>query len=120
MTLRNQRRRKGAALVEYGLLVAGVALVATAAVAIFGSKTTDLIASIATVLPGVEQEENGPIVSGKLIETTDSTGPNARIETDIATILGNSGTERLSTNLGFTAGGGLDTLVIDPGETTGP
>lgn len=110
MTLRNQRRRKGAALVEYGLLVAGVALVATAAVAIFGSKTTDLIASIATVLPGVTADENGPITSGKLIETTPSDTNGAQITTDISTILGNSGVDRLGGNLGYS---GLNTLVVD-------
>jgi Flp pilus assembly pilin Flp len=94
-----KRRQKGAALVEYGLLVAGVALIATAAVAIFGSKTSDLIASIASVLPGQNAVENGPITSGKLLETTDGTAA-APIEIDTVQILANSNTSRLSTNLG--------------------
>jgi pilus assembly protein Flp/PilA len=103
-----KRRQKGAALVEYGLLVAGVALVATAAVAIFGSKTSDLIASIASVLPGQNPKENGPITSGKLLETTAGTS-SAPIELDTSTILTNSNTSRLSTNLGVD----IQTLVVE-------
>jgi len=90
------RRQKGAALVEYGLLVAGVALVAAAAVAIFGSKTSDLIASIGSVLPGQNALINGPITSGKLIETEDGIPKRLALNG----ILGNSGTSRLSKNLG--------------------
>lgn len=107
-----KRRQKGAALVEYGLLVAGVALVATAAVAIFGSKTSDLIASVASVLPGQNAANNGPITSGKLVETTAGATANpsgSPIELDVDTILTNSGTERLSTNLGVD----MTTLVIE-------
>lgn len=37
---------KGAAMVEYALLVAGMALVVVAAVALFGGKITDIINSI--------------------------------------------------------------------------
>jgi pilus assembly protein Flp/PilA len=108
MRLITRRRQKGAALVEYGLLVAGVALVATAAVAIFGSKTSDLIASIAAVLPGQNPLNNGPILSGKLVETTGGT-TTAAIETDVTTILANSNTSRLSTNLGVD----VQTLVTE-------
>jgi len=95
-----KRRQKGAALVEYGLLVAGVALVASAAVAVFGSKTSDLIASIASVLPGQNALINGPITSGKLLETTPGTAANP-IEVDVNTILTNSNTSRLSKNMGI-------------------
>jgi Flp pilus assembly pilin Flp len=111
MSLIIKRRQKGAALVEYGLLVAGVALVATAAVAIFGSKTSDLIASIASVLPGQNAKENGPITSGKLLETTPAVagGVSAPIEVDTVTILANSNKSRLSDNLGVD----LTQLVIE-------
>ncbi len=111
MTLR-KRNQKGAALVEYGLLVAGVALVATAAVAIFGTKTSDLIASVASVLPGAHSADNGPITSGKLVETTDgdNTNPTGNpIELDVTTIQTNSGTSRLSTNIGVD----MTTLVLE-------
>ena len=64
------RNKKGAALVEYALVVAGVALISAAAVSIFGHKTSDMLAATATVLPGAHADDNGAIVSGKLIETT--------------------------------------------------
>ena len=54
---------------EYGLLIAGVALISSAGVSIFGHKTNDLVSSVAAVLPGAHADDNGPLVSGKLIET---------------------------------------------------
>ena len=46
------RNKRGAALVEYALIVAGVALIAAAAVSVFGHKTSDMLATAAAVLPG--------------------------------------------------------------------
>ena len=64
------RNNKGQGLVEYGILVGGIALVALAATAILGHKTTDLIATTAAALPCAHDEEAGAIVSGKLVATT--------------------------------------------------
>lgn len=97
MALALRRRQKGAALVEYGLLVAGVALVAAAAVSIFGTKTSDLFASVAAVLPGQNALINGPVESGRILEITDGTVPK---KLAINQILSRSGTSRLSTNVG--------------------
>lgn len=101
------RNKKGAALVEYGLLVAGVALVTAAAVSIFGHKTNDLLATTAGILPGVNAADNGPIASGRLIETAENNQyPNQlgqdAIGIDVTGILtqGN-GTARLGNNLGM-------------------
>ena len=90
--------KKGSALVEYGLLIAGVALVGAAAVSIFGHKTTDLIGATATVLPGAHNDDNGAIVSGKLIETQlDQTTNEITIN---GTAIGqNANTARLGVNL---------------------
>ena len=83
-------RRRGAALVEYGLIIAGVALVAAAAVSIFGTKTGGMIGMVSAVMPGAHAEDNGPIETGKLIATTsgedgpisiDSSGDNTLGET---------------------------------------
>lgn len=105
------RDKKGAALVEYSLLVAGVALIGAAAVSVFGHKTSDLMAAMAAVLPGAHADDNGPIVSGKLIETIGAgTGP---IALDFATIVGNVNTERLGINVGAPAGA-ISTLVLEP------
>ncbi|MEZ6129756.1 MAG: class III signal peptide-containing protein [Planctomycetaceae bacterium] len=83
--------KKGQGLVEYGLIIAGVALICAAAVSIFGHKTSDLISAVATVIPGARADDNAPITSGKLIETgaTDGAGvmPNG-LSLDVATIAG--------------------------------
>ena len=92
-------------MVEYGLIIAGVALVSAAAVSIFGHKTSDLISAVATVLPGAHNDDNGPIVSGALIETgADAT--SGALSLDAAGILANNGTDRLGGNLGVGEGGG--------------
>ena len=91
------KNKKGSALVEYGLLIAGVALVGAAAVSIFGHKTTDLIGATAAVLPGAHDDDNGAIVSGKLIETTLTA--NNEIVIDGAAIGANAGTARMGNNL---------------------
>lgn len=63
------RRQQGAALAEYGLLVAGLALSSMVAVSILGGKVGGMIASVATLLPGASAEENAPVQVGKLVET---------------------------------------------------
>lgn len=98
--------KKGAALVEYGLLIAGVALISAAAVSIFGTKTSDLVASVATVLPGAHTTDNAAIVSGKLIETTDGSASTA-ISLDVNRISSNSASERLGDNLLGTTNNGV-------------
>jgi pilus assembly protein Flp/PilA len=95
---RLRRDRKGAALVEYALLVAGVALIAAAAVSVLGHKTTDMIATVAAILPGAHTDDNNAIQSGHLIETG-TVGTGGSIAVDPATILGNNGTARLNANV---------------------
>ena len=102
MFMKLMRERKGAALVEYGLLIAGVALISAAAVSTFGHKTNDLVATVAAVLPGAHADDNGAILSGKLIETTAGVAGNAAgtgIALDTATIVGAAAEERLSRNV---------------------
>ena len=64
------RNKKGQGLVEYGILVGGVALVALAAVAILGHKTTDMLGTVAAALPGAHADDVAPIVSGQIVATT--------------------------------------------------
>lgn len=99
--LQKNRSRRGAAIVEYGLLIAGVTLISAAAVSVFGHKTNDLISAVATILPGAHGDDNGPMTSGKLIETT-SAGTGT-IELDAATIAANVDTDRLGVNAGMSA-----------------
>ena len=96
------RNRKGQGLVEYGILVGGVALVCLAAVAVLGHKTNDLISGVAGVLPGAHADDNAPIVSGKIVATT----PNA----DGNLVLNVTTPGTMSGNLGIT---GVDSLVVE-------
>jgi len=106
------RNRRGQGLVEYGLLIAGVALISAAAVSVFGHKTADLISAVATILPGAHGDDNGPIVSGKLIETTSAEDGN--ISLDAATITGNATTDRLGVNAGLgTNAGDFGGLIVE-------
>jgi Flp pilus assembly pilin Flp len=108
--------KKGAAFVEYALLIAGVALIGSASVSTFGHKTNDMIGMTAAVLPGAHVDDNAPILSGKIIETAVGTGNGAggtdAIALDIPTIVANSGTDRLDANLGD--GLTASTLVVEP------
>lgn len=110
--------RKGAAMVEYALLVAGVALIGAASTSIFGHKTNDMIAMTAAVLPGAHADDNAPIVSGKLIETStgaagvDSGGAaTTGIGLDVTGIIASQGTARLGSNVG--TDGTLADLVLE-------
>ncbi len=116
LTQRLLKNKKGAAMVEYALLVAGVALIGSASVSVFGHKTNDMIAMTAAVLPGAHTDDNGAITSGKLIETT-AGAAGAPISLDAAAILANAGTTSLGTNLGGTTGtvaADLSALVVEP------
>jgi Flp pilus assembly pilin Flp len=113
MLVRGFRDRKGQALVEYALLVAGIALISAAAVSVLGYKTSGLIAAVAAVLPGAEASSNGPISSGHLIETTSGTTITG-IALDVVQINSDSGTPRLGNNvLGTDTAGQFGKLVLD-------
>ena len=112
------RNKKGQGLVEYGLIIAGVALIAAVSISVFGHKVSDLIAATATVIPGAHADDNGPIVSGKLIESTvpGASGSGDGIELDVVTIEANSVTGRLGNNVlgGDPTGDGFGGLILEP------
>lgn len=104
------RDEKGAALLEYALLAAGVALVSAAGVAVFGHKTNDMISSVAAIMPGAHADDNAPIRSGKIIETAQDA--DGAIAVDVATIIANTNSQRLGNNLGVAGLGDDDTGLI--------
>ena len=109
------RDRKGQGLVEYALLIAGVSVISAAGVTMFGHKTGDLINTVAAILPGAHTDDNGPIVSGHLLETTAATATQG-ISLDL-TQMGAAavGVDRLNGNLfgGTTYGTTDSTLVLE-------
>jgi Flp pilus assembly pilin Flp len=109
------KKRKGAAMVEYALLVAGVALIGAGAVSVLGKKTSDMVGLIAAILPGAHSDDNGPIQSGQLIETG-AVGSNGAITVNVPKIIQGTGTDRLGLNVsGNTgAGDGVGGLLVEP------
>ncbi len=67
------RRESGAALAEYGLLVAGITMASLVAVSVLGGKVGGLVASVATLLPGATPEDNDIVQVGELVETVTTT-----------------------------------------------
>lgn len=110
---RLRRDKKGQGLVEYALIIGGVALIAAASISVFGHKTTDIISAVATILPGAHTDDNNAIQSGHLIETA-ATGTGGAIAVDAITILNNKNTDRLGVNvLGSGATNGFDGLIVE-------
>jgi Flp pilus assembly pilin Flp len=107
------RNKKGQGLVEYGLIIAGVALICAAAISVFGHKTSDLISAVAAVIPGAHADDNGPFTSGKLIETTPAAVGDP-IELDAATITANTATARLGVNVGLDTPADFGGLILEP------
>ena len=109
------RSKKGQGLVEYALIVAGVALIAAASISVFGHKVSDMIAATAAVLPGAHADDNGPIQSGKLIETTNQ-GSNGGIALDTDAI--SEGGSRLGENVGLSSADDFGGLVLEAESDT--
>jgi pilus assembly protein Flp/PilA len=106
------RNRKGQGLVEYALIIAGVALIAAVAISTFGHKVSDMIGAVATVLPGAHQGDNAPIMSGHLIETTVDPATGA-IGLDVPGIIAGNNTGRLGENVMNNNTNGFDGLIIE-------
>ena len=89
MKRRNRERREGgAALAEYGLIVAGVTMVSLVAVSIFGSKVAGLIGTSATLLPSADTGQNAPVQIGQLIETRTEDANNDGINEIVMDVTG--------------------------------
>ncbi|MDG2048571.1 MAG: hypothetical protein P8M78_00280 [Myxococcota bacterium] len=113
------RRQGGAALAEYGLIVAGVTMVSLVAVSVFGSKVGALIGTSATLLPGASTDQNAPVMVGQLMETRteDTNGDGVKeIVVDAARIVdsggGLVGSDNGTPRLGNSVGG------LDPHDTS--
>ncbi|MFN4259822.1 MAG: Flp family type IVb pilin [Gemmataceae bacterium] len=106
---KQRQRRKGQALIEYSLLVAGIALVCVLAVAVLGHKTSDAIGIMAAIMPGAHAEDNAPIKhqEGVLPTTTDADG---NIILDSTAMVAPGGLDRYQ---GLLGPGGAENLIVD-------
>jgi len=113
------RNRKGQGFVEYALIIAGVALICAVGISVFGHKVADIINTTTMILPGAHDDDNGPILAGRVIETTSAAdGP---IATDTEGIESRNVSSRLMANIwgvGSQAATQPDALVADPLGTT--
>jgi pilus assembly protein Flp/PilA len=110
------RNRQGQGLVEYALLIAGVALICAVGVSMFGHKTGDMIDAVAVVLPGAHTDDNGPIAQGQLIEMTAGSA-GSPISLDMNAISNATGTARLGQNTEGNSSSGFGGLIVDPSAT---
>ena len=108
------KNRKGAALIEYGLLISGVALISAGAVSLFGHKTSDIISLTAAIIPGAHTGDNGPIISGHLIETTMGSGSGSSgLMIDYAGITAETNVDRLGANVAGITTNGVGGLIVE-------
>ena len=98
---RRLKSNRGAALVEYALIIAGVALVGAAAVSVFGKQVTSMLTTAAATLPGSHATSDPPTSNG--VETfQNATGLNE----------GSPATgQSIGNNVG--ADGSLSSLVVE-------
>src|SRR5438876_222738 len=105
-TTGRNNQRKGQALVEYALLLAGIALVCVVAVAVLGHKTADVLGVMAAVLPGAHAADNKPMSTPTVLPFNKGGGT---ITLATSSLVDPAGLDRMADLLG--AGGG-ELLVI--------
>lgn len=109
MVLKSMRcpKRKGQALVEYALLLAGIALVSVVAIAVLGDKVRDVTGIMAAIIPSAHADDNKPIQGGEVIPLNAS---GSTITLNSGELVNSGGVDRMESVLG--AGGGA-TLIQD-------
>ena len=90
------RKRKGQGLVEYALIIAGVALIGIVGITMFGHKVADLIGTVAYILPGAHTDDNAPITAAHLVDVTASSGSE---QIDLNTIATEQSQDRINPQL---------------------
>lgn len=114
MNTHKNNSHRGQTVGEYAVLLCGILIASLAALTVFGDKTSDLWATGATILPGAQASDNGPIIAGSLIEHLEADTMGTLITIDLSLIESSSGSERLGLNLfGFPDGFDLPLLVVD-------
>lgn len=108
-----KNRRKGQGMVEYALLVSGIALVCIIGVSLIGEKTGDMLDLVAVVLPGADSDDNAAIGQGHLIEDTNTNGV-LQIDTSAISSRSTSGGGLGQNLVGANVGNDGMKLIVDP------
>lgn len=106
------RDRRGATLVEYALVSAGIVLVSLGAASLLSLKASEAISTNLSSQPDAHPTDNAPIRGGAIVELRLDTDVNPsnpfdpdtfdELQPDLETIALRSGTSRLSRNFGVT------------------
>lgn len=99
-------KRKGQALVEYALLIAGIAVASVVGIAVLGHKVSDQYALMAIILPGAHADDNNVIQSSNSLIPFKATGGVLALDTAGLT----GGKDRTAGLIGV---GGGETLIPD-------
>src|SRR5438876_4481886 len=75
-----QKKNKGAAMVEYAILIGAVALIGILGMSFLGRKVSDIIGTLAVILPGAQMNEDRLIHNAQLIELTEGDDNTIRID----------------------------------------
>ena len=108
LRIKSRRRRRGSVLVEYGLLIAGVALACVVAIGLLGRKTSDMLGVVAATIPGAHAEDDKPIRASDIIPL-DTHGQEIQLDAS-KLVQKDGGIDRLENLLG-PGGGAL--LIVD-------
>lgn len=102
------RNRKGQGLVEYALIVGGVAITTAVAIAVFGLKVSEMIGTYAVIIPGTTNNVNNDVQVGSILELNNNAGT---IGLDATEIEARAGTSRLN-NTVDPATGNLEDFIV--------
>ena len=110
------RNRKGQGLVEYALIVGGVAVTCALAITVFGMKTSEMLAGYAGLLPGANADTNANINQSGLFELSNA---NGQLQLDMDVIVGEVGQERLNIAIDPAGDNGIESYVTNNRITPG-
>ncbi|MBV9124227.1 MAG: hypothetical protein JO112_12790 [Planctomycetes bacterium] len=101
-------QRKASVLVEYGLLIAGVALTCVLSIAVLGHKTFMVFGTQAAIMPGASKDDNQPI---RHVQTIPLDTQGQVIQLDAKNLVKEGGTDRMQ-DIFDTPNAG-DSLIVD-------
>jgi Flp pilus assembly pilin Flp len=104
-----KKSQKGAALVEYAVLIGAVTLIGLLGLSVLGHKTNDLTSSVAVLLPGAHADDNLFMRAGELVAFENDGADVAQVD---ITDIGDTTLSRLGDAVGITSTD-YETLLVD-------
>jgi Flp pilus assembly pilin Flp len=97
MAVGRRSRNRGAAMVEYAILVGAVTLVGILGLSVLGRKSMDLTGTLAVILPGANLTEDMKIHHAQLVELTGAADGTYKVD---SARIGGGNTNRLAVAAG--------------------